>query len=136
MDTWTPLSPADVVAELAPDELAALRNIAGAIDNLPGLTARVTGEIQDAYQSGGRAMGDPGTIPDAVKSHAIALVRWRLLISSPQLKSLQTPERGRAADQALAFLSDISHRKLGGGGSAQIASQNPRQATRRQLSGL
>jgi hypothetical protein len=135
MSDWVTLTVDDATAELTPQEAAMLKAIAGSDDTAAGIVERVTEEVREAYRSGGRPVDGDG-IPAAMQSRAVAIARWRLLTSYPQLAKLQTKDRKDANDAAMKYLDQIATREIRGSGSAQIVSGNARQATRTKLSGL
>ena len=111
--TWTTPSAADVMSEFTPQEAATIKGIQGA-SNLPGILARVVAEIRDYIRSGGYALDttDETTIPLGLHNDAITLARWRLLISLPQLKTLQSEGRKEATDRAEQKLLLIADQKF------------------------
>jgi len=102
-ETWSTITPDDVLGEFTPTEAAILNHIQGGTDNLAAIVSRVVDAVRKAYLEGGRDTGDAGTIPDSEKSRALALARWQWLVSVPRLKLLQTwpIQRARGAEQKL-----------------------------------
>lgn len=111
--SWSSITADDVLSEFTPDEAESLRTIQGAeadpVDNLPLILARTVAEVRDYIRSGGYALDTTGTtLPLGLHSDAIAIARWRWLISMPQLKSLETDVREKAFKRALAKLDKIA----------------------------
>lgn len=111
--SWSSITTDDVLSEFTPDEAASLRTIQGAqadpVDNLPLILARTVAEVRDYIRSGGYALDTTSTtLPLGLHSDAIAIARWRWLISMPQLKSLETDVREKAFKRALAKLDKIA----------------------------
>lgn len=135
-EAWSPLTTDEVTSEFTPAEMNALNNIQASAGSLAQICTRVTELIRKAYTDGGRELGDAGTVPEGEKTRAIALARWRLLISFPALKSMQTPERKKAAEDAEAWWMQIAKRELKGTGGAEIAVARERKRTPAKLNGL
>src|SRR5579862_1735369 len=109
---WTAPVEADVMSEFTADEAATIAATQGAVDNLPAILGRVVEEIRDAIRSGGYDLAtDATTIPGGLHNACIDLARWRLLVSFPQLKSMQSQERADAAKRADAKLEKISRQE-------------------------
>jgi len=106
--SWKSFAAQDVLNEgFNPSEVNALKTMQGA-DNLALIVASVIGQVRGAVIAGGNQLDQPGLIPDQLRDAAVALARWRLLVSFPQLKTLQTPERKAAHDQANATLLEVA----------------------------
>ena len=134
-ETWSTLTAAEVLEEFTSQEKESFDAVKGD-DTLAAVVARVIDQVRDSYRSGGRPLGDEGTIPDGVKLRAISMARWKFLIALPEMKQLQTENRRRAHDDAEAWLNLIARREVGGSGAAQLVGGNTRQFTRSKLSGL
>lgn len=107
--SWTAPTPSNVLEEFTPAERAQLANIQGGADNLTPILARVVAEFRQAIADAGRETdSDTTTMPDGFHGQAIALARWRWLISIPQAKAMQTPERKAAAEKAETLIEDIA----------------------------
>lgn len=107
---WIPITDADVLKEFTPSENATLKNIQASTDNLSSITGDVAAEFRQAISDAGTSLGDTedGHIPPGFRAHAVALARWRWLISIPQAKALQTEERRRAAEKAEKLIEEIA----------------------------
>lgn len=120
-DNWNIFTEADVLKEFTPGERATLNNIQGATNGLPDICTDVIAEFRQAISDAGTDISGAtaGTIPAGFKAKAVALARWRWLISIPQAKSMQTPERKDAAEKAEELIKDIasSDRKVAAPGS-------------------
>jgi hypothetical protein len=83
-------------------------------DDLPDICEQVTGQIRQAYLFSNRELGAEGTIPDGLKSRAIAIATWRFVSEGvPQNNALQTQARQTANDEALKFLGKIASVRIG-----------------------
>ena len=83
-------------------------------DDLPDICAQVTGQIRQAYIFSNRELGLDGTIPDGLKSHAIAIATWRFVSEGvPQNDGLQTKARQTANVAAINYLNEIASVKIG-----------------------
>jgi hypothetical protein len=83
-------------------------------DDLPDICAQVTGQIRQAYIFSNRELGAAGTIPDGLKSHAIAIATWRFVSEGvPQNDALQTKARQSANTAAINYLNEIASLKIG-----------------------
>lgn len=109
---WNTPTEADVINRLTPAELAALKNIQGAIDLIPLLLADRVASAQGNINAGGFPLGPAGTIPDQIKTEVLAQVRWDLLVAFPGLEKLRTPDRKDAAANAEKKLDAISRQEI------------------------
>jgi hypothetical protein len=97
---WNTLAPTDITAEILPDEITMLNTIQGSSSILATILATMTAEIQAQILVGGNQIGQPGTIPDQIRSDAIALVRWKWFCSLPKT-DLQSDFRRAQFDEAV-----------------------------------
>jgi len=113
---WITLTAADVLSEFTPNEAATLRNLQGSgsgsgppYTNINVITARTVDEVRGYINGAGFDVDETNntTLPKGLFADAIAIARWRVLISAPQLKQLQTEERKKAFDDAIAKLNRI-----------------------------
>lgn len=104
---WTTLTTDELLQEFNAREQAALDAIKGDA-SLAGILDRAVAECRGAIAAGGYTLGDEGTLPDGLKSHCIALARWRFLTSVGKNEALQTQERKLAHDRAVAILDKIN----------------------------
>ena len=118
---WETLTTADVLSEFTPNEAAALRNLQGSgsgsgppFTNIDVIVARSIDEVRGYIQGGGYEVDqiDETTLPKALFADTIAIARWRVLIAVPQLKQLQTEERKKAFDDAIAKLNLIVNQQF------------------------
>ncbi len=129
--SWAAPTADDVMSEFTTQEADTIKKIQGA-SNLPGILTRVVAEIRDYIRSGGYALDltDETTLPLGLHNDAITLARWRLLISLPQLKTLQSDGRKEATERAEKKLLLIADQKFSveppdaTAGSAKIGSWN------------
>lgn len=110
MPDWIIFTDADVLAEFTPSERATINNIQGATNGLPRICTNAIAEFRQAISDAGTDISSAGVgkMPEGFIAKAVALARWRWLISIPQAKSMQTPERKEAADKAEELLNDIA----------------------------
>ncbi len=106
--SWSTPTSADVLTEFTVNEKGIIANATGG-DNGEAILARVVAEVRDAIRSGGYDLDpDSDTLPLGLHGAAIDLTRWRLLISVPGVKQLQTDARKDAADRAEKKLAAIA----------------------------
>lgn len=112
--SWITPTTADVTTEFTERELAVIQNVQGALtSNLPAILARVVDEARENIRSGGTALDDvTTTIPRGLVNDVIAIARWRLLISIPQLKALQSEARKEEYDRAIKKMESIATGKF------------------------
>jgi hypothetical protein len=83
-------------------------------DDLPDICGQVTGQIRQAYIFSNRELGAEGTIPDGLKSRAVAMATWRFVSEGvPQNDALQTKARQSANAEAINYLNQIASLKIG-----------------------
>lgn len=83
-------------------------------DDLPDICEQVTEQIRQAYIFSNREVGPTGTIPDGLKSRAIAIATWRSVSEGvPQNDALQTKARHSAYDEATKYLGQIASVQIG-----------------------
>jgi hypothetical protein len=103
---WNPLAPTDITAEILPDEVTLLNTIQGSSSILSAILSTVTAEIQAGILVGGNQIGQPGTVPDQIRSDAIALARWKWFCSLPKT-DLQSDFRRAQYDEAVKRMEKI-----------------------------
>jgi hypothetical protein len=109
---WNTLTDLDVLAEgFNASELNALKAIQGA-DNLAAIVGAVVNSLRGSIIAGGNRLDQPGLIPDQLRQEAIDIARWRILVSFPQLKMLQTAERRDAHDAAKAAIKEVARGEI------------------------
>jgi len=107
--SWTTIASQDVLDELTPNEVATLQNIQGVTDALDTIVPRVLKQMRSMINAGGNQLDQTGvTIPDALVEDAIAIARWRWILSFPALKFLATDNRKDAWDRAEKRLAGIA----------------------------
>lgn len=119
--SWAVLNTEDVLSEFTIQEAAALRTVQGSgsgsglpFANIDTIVARVIDFVRGYITAGGYPV-DPvfdNTIPLGLFQDAIAIARWRVLISTPKFLQLQTEERKKAYEDALKKLQLISDQKF------------------------
>ncbi len=126
--SWAVLHTEDVLSEFTVAENSAIRNLLGGSGsgsasgsgsgppfwNLDLVTVRVIDEVRGYIIAGSYAIDliYDNTIPLGLFEDAIAIARWRILISTPLLKQLQTEDRRLAYETALKKLQLIADRKF------------------------
>ena len=127
--SWEVLHTEDILSEFTVAENSAIRNLLGGSGsgdapgsgsgppfwNLDVVTIRVVDEVRGYIAAGDYALdetSDPRTIPMSLFEDAIAIARWRILISTPLLKQLQTEDRKQAFEDALKKLALIAQQKF------------------------
>ena len=73
---------------------------------LSAILSTVTAEIQAGILVGGNQIGQPGTVPDQIRSDAIALARWKWFCSLPKT-DLQSDFRRAQYDEAVKRMEKI-----------------------------
>ena len=126
----------DDVLPRVSEERRSISTIKG-VDDLAATVQSVTEQVRHAYISGGRYVGDEGTIPAGLRSRAIALALWQFLTTGVAANErIHTVERRKAAEEAQSYLDKIASREIQGSGSARIVTGSKRVATRDHLNGL
>lgn len=110
---WTELTAADVTDQFTVAEAAVIEAVRGDTgDKLPGIVTKVIAQVRDDIRSGGYALdADEATIPAGLHNDAIAIARWKLLVTLPADEDIQSKERKGEKDDALAKLKRISEGK-------------------------
>ena len=103
---WNTLATTDITAEILPDEVTLLNTIQGSSSILATILSTVTAEILAGILVGGNQIGQPGTVPDQIRSDAIALVRWKWFCSLPKT-DLQSDFRRAQYDEAVKRMEKI-----------------------------
>jgi hypothetical protein len=109
---WIRATSEDVMSEFTPSEQSA---IGGMVEDntIDAIVARTTMEVRDAVSSGGYPLdSDEDSIPGGLVNALISIARWRLLVSAPSFKQLQTEERHDLYKDALEKLNLIAQRKI------------------------
>ena len=116
---WVAFTTAHVLSEFTPNEAASIRNLQGSGSgpgyvNIDVITARTVDEVRGFILAGDYAIDDTNnnTLPKGLFADAIAIARWRTLIAAPQLKQLQTAERQKAYEDALAKMNKIADQQF------------------------
>lgn len=107
---WVTLSVTDVAEKLAGGELTALRTAAlaaGQEDPVAAELAAVISEVRGYVAAGGFTLGAGATVPDKLKSAALAMTRFRCANRLPT-KSFLTPTRMDENRDALILLRDVA----------------------------
>ena len=104
--SWNTLATTDITAEILPDEVTMLNTIQGSSSILATILSTVTAELLAQILVGGNQIGQPGTVPDQIRSDAIALVRWKWFCSLPKT-DLQSEFRRAQHDEAVKRMEKI-----------------------------
>lgn len=107
---WNAIQSADVQAEILPDEVAVLNSVQGSSTILANILSTCIAEVQAQVLVGGNQIGQPGTIPDQIRSDVIAFVRWKWFCSLPKT-DLQSDFRERQHDEAIKRFTSIREGK-------------------------
>jgi len=118
--TWDTLTTEDVLNQFTIAEASAIRTLQGSgsgsglpFENIDAKVIRVIDEVRGYVAAGGYTVDDdPRTIPLSLFEDAIAIVRWRLLVSLPAFLQLQSEPRKLAYEHALAKLLMIAQQKF------------------------
>lgn len=113
---WITPTTTDVLSEFTASEAATIQNIQGTgSSNLQAILSRVIDKVRGAILAASKPVDTVSatTIPKGLVDDAIAIARWRLLISAPQLKVFQTDKREKANDDAVKKLDLIAAGKFG-----------------------
>lgn len=119
--SWEIITTEDVLSEFTIAEASAIRSVMGSgsgsglpFGNIDVIVGDVIDEVRGYIIAGGYRV-DPvydNSLPPSLFVDAIAIARWRLLISAPAFKQLQTDERRQAYEDALKKLYLISQQKF------------------------
>ena len=116
MSNWIPLTTQEVLNQFNDSEQNAYDTAKGDANNaaLVDIIDKVSSQVWEAFNNGGRVVDVQGigTIPPSEKNRAIAVVRWLYLLALPSGKSLQTPERQKMHDDAIAYWEKIAKREI------------------------
>lgn len=123
--SWQIFTTEDAISQFTQAEAAAIRSLQGSgsgwgsgsgtqYANADIIVAKVIDEVRGYIISGGYAVDllDDRTLPIGLFDDAIAIARWRLLISTPSFRQLQTEERKLAFDKAIEKLIAISQQQF------------------------
>ena len=109
--SWETIIDADVIDQFTEAEAAVIQAVqGGASSKLPGIVSMTIAQVRDDIRSGGYALDatNSETIPSGLHHDAIAICRWKLLITLPANEEIQTKDRKAENDAALAKLMRIS----------------------------
>lgn len=109
--SWIEITTDDVQRKLAGAELTALKTkalSAGQEDPLPDIISDVVGEIRGYVAAcASNRLGSGATIPEKLKSAALAMIRFRLATRLP-VASLLTDDRRKENSDALSLMRDVA----------------------------
>lgn len=117
MSNWvTPIS-SDVLSEFTTAEVATINNLLGGgsliTSRLDQILIRTVAEIRDYIRSGRYDVDiSENTVPLSLVTDAIAISRWRFLLSVPLLKQLQTEDRKDAMTRGMDKLKAIGRQEF------------------------
>jgi predicted NBD/HSP70 family sugar kinase len=107
--SWTAITSAEVLQEWNTKEPLAIKAQQAAADNLPAILARVVNKVRDSVLAGGGRVDQAGTIPDQLREEVIAIARWNLLLSLPEVSEpLLGKARRSAYDDAMKRIDLVS----------------------------
>lgn len=134
-EPWITLTAQDLFADTS-QELASIVAIKGK-DDRTDIACAVTEQVRDAYRSGGRVLGNAGTIPAPLKERAVSIALWKFITSGvPRSDGVHTKERQKANDDAVDYLNQVATRAVPGIGGVSVVSKEHRQFTRHKMRGL
>lgn len=107
---WNAIQAADVQNEILPDEVAVLNAVEGGASVLPTILANCLAEVQAQILVGGNQVGQPGTLPDQIRSDVIAFVRWKWFCALPKT-DLQSDFRKAQYEEAIKRFTSIREGK-------------------------
>lgn len=123
--SWVVFTTEDAISQFTQAEAAAIRQLQGSgsgwgsgsgdpYANVDIIVANVIDEVRGYIIAGDYAVDetDDRTLPIGLFDDAIAIARWRLLISTPSFRQLQTEERRLAFEDALKKLNLIAQQKF------------------------
>lgn len=123
--SWEIFTTEDAISQFTQAETAAIRNLQGSgsgwgsgsgtqYANVDIIVAKVIDEVRGYIIAGDYDVDltDDRTLPLALFDDAIAIARWRILISTPSFRQLQTEERRLAFEIALKKLQLIADQKF------------------------
>lgn len=142
---WITLTEDDVLTRLAGPELSAYRTAAkasGQADPLPEIISGVVQEARGRVAKAGYTAEDEDAIPEQIKHHVLAIIRYRLVTRLP----LEVKEsRRKEYEDAMQFLREVAAGDVvlddaASGtmstGSSQVISSRPTGITSTSLKGL
>lgn len=104
---WVAITERDIIDEFSESERAAHDRLKNS-DALANILARVVNRFRGAILAGGGSCGTAGTLPDSLHGEAIALARWRYLLSLPNVgTAIQSEPRKEEAQRAVDLLKRI-----------------------------
>jgi hypothetical protein len=109
---WKKPTSDDVLSEFTPSEQSSIGTLVDD-DTLDLIVFRTVDEIRGFILAGGYGLDpDPKTVPQGLFNDCISIARWRLLVSVPSFKQLQTEERHQLYVDALAKLNKIADQEF------------------------
>jgi hypothetical protein len=148
--SWQVITSDEVLQEWNTKEPELIQNQQAAQDNLPAILERVVNATRSCVIAGGGRLDQAGTIPDQLREEVIAIARWRLLLSLPEVnESILSKSRKDAYDDAIKRIDLVAKGEIKielPGQALDVASPanaievapgtEPRVATRTKLDGL
>lgn len=149
---WIELTEDEVLTRLSGPEVAALKSSAladGQADPLPAIIAGAIREVRGRVAAcASNTLGEGDTIPDELKDHALAIIRYRLCTRLPKMKALLDDLRVKEYEDAMGALRDAAACKFAieqpdavsdervAGPAVELVSSRERRATRQKMEGL
>jgi hypothetical protein len=110
--SWSAPTAADVLSELTPAEATKFQNVLGGAsttEKVEPILDRAVAEIRGAIIAGGYAVDDDESlIPKSLLSDSIAIARWRLITSLPDVTAVESDARRYAFERSLEKLDKIA----------------------------
>lgn len=113
--SWITITEADLGERLAAAELTALQTAATGThgNTVPDMLASVIAEVRGRVAANkANRLGASGTIPEELRSAALAIARWRALNRLPGVKMLQDDARRLEYTDAVAMLASVADGKF------------------------
>lgn len=111
--SWIAPTGEDVTSELTPAEVTKFQTVLGganSTDRIVPILDRVVSEIRGYIIAGGYLVdSDESLIPKGLVADSVAIARWRLVTTFPDLQPLQSDARKAAYDAAMKKLDKIAN---------------------------
>jgi hypothetical protein len=110
--SWIAPNSQDVLSEMTQTEAAKFTAIGGTADKVVTILDRTVAEIRGYINAGGYELdSDQSLLPNGLIADAVAIARWKLVASFPDLKAMQSDARKDAYDFAMKKLALIAAQK-------------------------
>lgn len=110
--SWIAPSASDVLSELTPAEATKFQTVLGGsstTEKIEPILDRTVAEIRGYIIAGGYAIDEnESLLPKGLITDAIAIARWRLITSLPDLAPVESDARRAAFDQSMKKMDKIA----------------------------